>query len=292
MAIGKYSQTQRNYIAEGANQDAILSKRITKAIGANKRRVEAKRHTIISGAPGIGKSYSTIREIKNSGVPFVYLGAGATDASIMVKLAYNVKKYCVDQGKELVVLLDDADDVVFGNKTTMNSWKIAMAKDAPMYNRDVNLTGQINSLRKAGKDDIADAIEFFQEEGEIGISIPMDKVRILILCNKNYRDPKAVHPSRREDVAALVDRVRYDHIEFEWKVAWGWLAHILQSSQPFEEQNVPLDDEEKSAICNWMWDKWLNMHNTSYRTLEEMAEAIVDEPDSFEDEWERFLKVR
>jgi hypothetical protein len=292
MTIAKYSQTQRNYIAEGANQDSLLAKRISKAIGANKRSVEAKRHTVISGAPGIGKSYSTVREIKNSGVPHVYIGAGATDASIMVKLAYNVYKHCILGGNELVLLLDDADDVVFGNKTTMNSWKIAMAKDEPMYNRDVDLSGQINRLAKQGKDEIVTALEYFQEEGEVGISIPMDRVRIIILCNKNYRDPKAVHQSKQDDVAALVDRVRYDHLEFEWKVSWGWLAHILQSSQPFKDQGVELDDEQKTVICGWMWDKWENMHNTSYRTIEEMAEALIDEPDSFEDEWERFLKVR
>ena len=221
-----------------------------------------------------------------------YIGAGATDASIMVKLAYNVYKHCILGGKELVLLLDDADDVVFGNKTTMNSWKIAMAKDEPMYNRDVDLSSQINRLTKQGKDEIVTALEYFQEEGEVGISIPMDQVRIVILCNKNYRDPTAVHKARQDDVAALVDRVRYDHLEFEWKVSWGWLAHILQSSQPFEDQGVELDDEQKTEICRWMWDKWENMHNTSYRTIEEMAEAIIDEPASFEDEWERFLKVR
>lgn len=292
MSIAKYSQTQRNYIAEGTNQDALLTRRISKAIGASRRRVEAKRHAIISGAPGIGKSYSTLREIKASGVPYIYIGAGATDASIMVKIAYNVYKHCIQKGQELVLLLDDADDVVFGNRKTMNSWKVAMGKDDPVYSRDVDLSGQINRLRKQGKDDIVNALEYFQEEGEVGISIPMDSVRIIILCNKNYRNPKAVHAGYRDDVAALVDRVRYDHLEFEWKVSWGWLASILQNSQPFEDEGVLLDDEQKGKICNWMWDKWENMHNTSYRTIEEMAEYILEEPDSFEDEWERFLKVR
>lgn len=292
MTIAKYSQTQRNYISEGQNQDQMLTTRIRKAIGATARRVEAKRHTIISGAPGIGKSYSTMREIRASSVPYMYIGAGATDAALQVKLAYNVYKHCVKGGKELVVVLDDADDVVFGDRTTMNSWKIAMAKDDPVYSRDVDLSSQINRLRKQGKDDIADAVEFFQEEGEVGITVPMDMVRIIILCNKNYRDPKAVHVNRRDDVAALVDRVRYEHLEFEWKVSWGWLAYILQNSQPFAEEGVELDEEQKSYICRWMWDKWENMHNTSYRTIEEMAEYMVDMPDNFEDEWERFLKVR
>tara|TARA_R110000796_G_scaffold231036_1_gene348861 strand:+ start:50 stop:922 length:873 start_codon:yes stop_codon:yes gene_type:complete len=287
-----YSQSQRNYIAEGQNQDQLLAKRVRKAIGLDKRRVESKRHTVISGPPGIGKSYTTMREIKSSGVAHVMIGAGATDAALQIKLAYNVKKYCIDQGKELVLFLDDADDVVFGNKATMNQWKMAMAKQEPVYSRDVNLTTQINSLRKQGKDSIADAIEYFQEEGEVGITVPMDMVRVIILCNKNYEDAKTIHASKRSDVEALIDRVRYSRLEFDWKVAWGWLSYILQNSQPFEDVDVLLDDDQKSMICKWMWDKWENMRNTSYRTIEEMAEYLIDDPEDFEDEWNNFLKVR
>ena len=292
MTIGKFSRTQRNYIAEGNNQDDLLTKRINKAIGANKRRVESKRHTVISGAPGIGKTYTTVREIRNAGVPHINIGSGATEASIVAKVAYAVKKYCIDQNKELVIVLDDADTVVFGNRKEMNTWKDAMAKEDPHLRRDVDMSGQLSKFRKNGKDAIADAIEFFQDEGEVGVSIPMHMTRIIILCNKNYRDPKSVDHRFQQDVLALTDRVRYEHLEFEWKVAWGWLAYILQNDQPFEDDGVELDDDQKRHICSWMWDKWENMYNTSYRTVEEMAEYIIDEPDCFEDEWERFLKVR
>jgi hypothetical protein len=33
-----------------------------------------------------------------------------------------------------------------------------------------------------------------------------------------------------------------------------------------------------------MWDKWEIMRNTSYRTIEEMAEYMVNNPDGYEDE--------
>ena len=43
MTIAKFSQTQRNYIAEGKNQDDLLTRRILKAIGANKALQKQKR---------------------------------------------------------------------------------------------------------------------------------------------------------------------------------------------------------------------------------------------------------
>jgi len=287
--IAAYSQTQRNYILEGKNQDNLLSKRIKKAAGIVKLKVEAKKHTVISGPPGVGKSYTTFREVKESGKPFVMIGAGASDAAVMSKIAYNVKKYCINKKQELILLYDDADDVIFKDKSSMNTWKIAMGKNNPVYSRDIDLSSTIVKLRKQSKDEIADAIEFFQEEGEVGITIPFDKVRIIVLCNKNYEDPKQVYHSKRDDVEALLDRVKYTRLDFEWKVSWGWLAYILQSSQPFEEDGFKLTKAQKSYICKWMWDKWETMRNCSYRTIEEMAEHMINDPDDFEDEWETFL---
>lgn len=286
-----YTKTQQSYIALGSDQDARLSKQVQRAIGMTNKRVEAKRHTIISGPPGIGKTYTTAREIQNSGKRWISFGPGSTEAAIAAKLAYNVHKI---QGtdEELIVLIDDADDILFKDKKTMNQWKLTLAKYDGEYKRDVDMTSQINKLKKQGKDAIVEAIEYFQEEGEIGLSIPMDQVRFIVLCNKNYEDPKAVDYRRQVDVEALIDRVRYIRLEFEWKVAWGWLAHILSVSQPFADADVELEDDEKIRITTWMWDKWEIMRNTSYRTVEEMAEYLIEDPDNYENDWEIFLKVR
>lgn len=285
-----YSTTQKSYIQLGAEQDATLAKQVSRAIGVTKRRVESKRHSIFSGPPGIGKTYTTAREIQNSGKQWITFGPGSTDANIAAKLAYNVRNLADDE--ELVVLIDDADDIIFKDKKSMNLWKLALAKQDPEYRRDIDMSGQINKLRKQGKDAIADAIEYYQEEGEIGVSIPLDQVRFVVLCNKNYEDPKEVHASKRTDVEAIIDRVRYTRLEFEWKTNWGWLAHILSNSQPFADENVNLSDEEKQKIAGWMWDKWEIMRNTSYRTVEEMAEYILEDPIEYENDWNIFLKVR
>lgn len=286
-----YTKTQQQYVGLGNEQDIRLQKIVQRAIGVTKRRVEAKRHTVISGPPGVGKTFTTAKEIANSGKPWISFGPGATEAAIAAKLAYHVRKL---QGteEELVVLIDDADDIIFKDKRSMNQWKLTLAKDEPEYKRDVDLTTTISKLRKQKKDDVADAIEYWMEEGEIGISIPMDQVRFVVLCNKNYEDERNIHKTKRDDVEALIDRVRYTRLEFEWKVAWGWLAHILTTTQPFEDDGVELDANQKERITKWMWDKWEIMRNTSYRTVEEMAEYLVEDPDTYENDWENFIKVR
>lgn len=286
-----YTKTQQQYISLGDEQDKRLQKIVQRAIGVTNRRVEAKKHTVISGPPGVGKTFTTALEIAKSGKPWISFGPGATEAAIAAKLAYHVRKL---QGtdKELVVLIDDADDIIFHNKASMNQWKLTLAKDEPEYKRDVDLTTQISKLRKQKKDDVADAIEYWMEEGEIGISIPMDQVRFVVLCNKNYEDERNIHKSKRDDVEALIDRVRYQRLEFEWKVAWGWLAYVLSTTQPFEDDGVKLNVKQKERIAKWMWDKWEIMRNTSYRTVEEMAEYIIEDPQGYENDWENFIKVR
>jgi hypothetical protein len=285
-----FSQTQRNYIAEGKNQDTLLRDFIGRQLGVIPTKVMSKRHTLVSGPPGIGKSFSTMEVIKNSKVNYIQIGAGTSDSSLALKLAYSVS--ILKPGQELVVLLDDADDVVFSSYESANKWKFAMAKDEPFYAQDVNLIGSRAQYEKAGRMDLVNAIDSFTVPGSVGIHIPMDQVRFFIICNRNCEDQKQFGARGKiwSAVEAIVDRVKYNRLDFEWKVAWGWLAHILENSQPFEDYS--LTDEQKTELAGWMWSKWENMRNTSYRTVEEMAEYMINNPDGFEDEWQKFLKKR
>jgi len=280
-----YSTTQRNFMNEGQNQDNLLRSWAKKTLGIEKSKVTSKRHAILSGPAGVGKTFSVMKEIKNSNLPYIQLGAGATEAAIAASLASGV--YKLKEDEELIVLIDDADDIIFKDKVSINTWKLALAKDDPFYSRDVDMTSSINRFEKAGKEQVAKAIRFFQSEGEVGLHIPTDRVRFMIICSADLENQKAFHAAKRPHVEAIVDRVKYQRLDFEWKVSWGWLAHILSNSQPFD---VELSEEQKAEICKWMWDKWQNMRNTSYRTVEEMAEYMIENPDSYEDEWQRFIK--
>jgi len=282
-----FTTTQKNYMLEGANQDRMLRDHIRLMLGITPRKVQSKRHTIISGPPGIGKSFSTMDEIENSNVNFIQFGAGTTDSALALKLAYSVNN--LKAGEELVVLLDDADDVVFRDYQTANKFKFAMAKDDPFYAQEINFTTQRNQYEKAGRQDLVSAIDAFTVPGSVGLHIPTDRVRFFVICNRNCEDRRQFGPKVFNAVEAIVDRVKYKRLDFEWKVAWGWLAHILSNSQPFA--NYPLTNQQKTQLADWMWTKWESMRNTSYRTIEEMAEYMINDPDDAQEIWSStFLK--
>ena len=282
----KYTTTQKNYISEGRNQDMQLRTHIRSMLGIDKNLVQSKRHSIISGPPGVGKSFSIMQEIDKSKVNHIKFSAGSTDSSMVLQLAYNVNRLL--PGEQLVVLLDDADDVLFRDYQTANKFKFAMAKDEPVFAQDVNMLGTRSQLEKAGRQELVDAIDAFTIPGKVGLVIPMDQVRFVVVCNRNCEDRKQFGPKIWSAAEALVDRVKYKRLDFEWKVSWGWFAHILNNSQPFE--NVLLTDAQKYEITNWMWVNWEKMRNQSYRTVEEMAEYLINDSD-YLDIWDTtFIK--
>lgn len=283
-----HSATQRNFVLEGENQDNLLKRHVLSMLGLDpSKKVEAKRHTIISGPPGVGKSYTTMRAIRDNNVNFLPIGAGTTQAAIAVKLAHAVHN--LPEGEDLVVLIDDADDVVFGDYVSANRFKFAMAADEPVYAHEVSLMGPRSQFERMGRTELVAAIDAYTVPGSPGIVIPMDSVRFVIICNVDLEDKRNFRGKMWSAAQAIVDRVKYKRLDFEWKVSWGWLAYILSNSQPFEHAH--LTDEQKTLLVTWLWDKWEQVRVPSYRTIEEMSEYLINNPDGFLDEWTSLLKT-
>jgi len=265
---------------------------IIDGLGANRKKVEAKRHTALSGPPGVGKSYGTIEECRKNNVNYIHIAPGTSDIVLITKIAIGV--YKLKKNEELVVIFDDADDMIFGTYADLNKWKIAMAKPdpsigfIPSISHQVDMGNTMTKLEKQGKTELITALQSFMSDEEIGITIPTDRCRFIILCNLDLEDPKAFKGKLKSAVPPVLDRLRYDRITMGEDEQWGWLAHVLGQSQPFP--GYPLKPDQKIELLNWIKPYWSRMRSTSYRAVEEMAEAMINNPKTYEDLWLRQLK--
>jgi hypothetical protein len=286
------SETQNLLVQHGKLEDEKSRKFIRKSLGLANKKVEATKHAILSGPPGVGKTYGTTDECNKNKINAIVIAPGTSDIELAVKMAYGV--YNLKKNEELVVILDDADDVVFRDYDTLNKWKIACGDvdyDAgiiPTFNHMVSMNNTLASLKKQkGKEVLISAIESFISADSVGMSIPTDRVRFIILCNLDLENEKNFRGKMRSAVGPVLDRFEYKRIELPWDQQWGWLAYTLSNSQPF--QNEPLKVEQKKELLNWMYSNWKNLRSTSYRTVKKLAADMINDPDNYIDSWEEQL---
>ena len=197
--------------------------------------------------------------------------------------------------------MDDADDVVFSDYETLNKWKIAMADTdyelgiIPHYNHPVSMNNTILALEKQAltepsKNFIIKSIKRFMPSDSLGVSIPTDKVRFIVLCNLDLEDPKAFGRSSKmkSAIGPVLDRMEYKRINVSWEKQWGWTAYVLGETQPFD--NYKLNTIQKVELMQWMYSNWDKLRSTSYRTVRKLAASMINEPDTYLDEWQTQLK--
>ena len=286
----------------GQQKDKLVREIVSEGVGVKKKKVIFKDHTLISGPPGVGKSFSTADILESNKIKSIDINAGQSDISLAVLLAVNV--YKLKKNEKLVVVVDDADDVIFKDYQSLNKWKIAFGQYdperamIPTYNHDRNVQPLIDKYRKIDQEDIAQALESFQEPGVIGLRIPTHQLKFIVLCNRKYKDPDSlgkVGAKMRSAIAPVIDRFTCRHINLNKDENWGWLAFTLANSQPFanpsssDQQKVTLSEKQKKTILQFVLDKWSRFHSHSYRTVGEMAEHMVNDPKNYLDRWEAML---
>lgn len=285
---------QITYILSGERKANELAVVVTEALGqAEHTQVESKRQTIIEGPPAVGKSFTTKETCKALGVQPIEVTATSTPSEIAAKFAY--ADYWTPKDQEIVVIYDDADEAIFGEKKNANTWKRVFTDDGdyPEYNHNVNMTGSINAWRKDPKKArLVEAVTSYITEGALGITVPMDRFRHIVLTNTDWETE--VEKKSKAYLAPVIDRFKYTRLKYEWTTAWGWLSYVLLTTQPFEDRfSICLTEEQKVKIIVWIFDHWDKMgKKQTYRTVKEMAEYLINEPDNAHNRWQKFIRTQ
>jgi hypothetical protein len=164
----------------------------------------------------------------------------------------------------------------------------------PTFVHSVSMTNMLQTLEKQAAADpskyqIINALKNFMPADSLGISIPTDKVRFIVLCNLDLEDPKAFKSAKMKSaVEPVKDRMTYKRINANWEKQWGWTAYVLGETQPFD--NYKLSMPQKVELMQWMYSNWEKLRSTSYRTVRVLAAAMINEPDCYMDEWKNELK--
>lgn len=289
----KLTHDQITYLMAGERKANELATMVEEALGVAKHiKVEAKRQSIIQGPPGIGKSYTTEQTCIKRGVQPIKIGTGMTLSNLSAKFAY--AEYWTPRNRQIVCIWDDADDVVFGLKKDANIWKDVFQDDPDMacFNHNANLSNEIKKLEKdPSKDKIVTAMKSFISDDELGINIPLSRFRHIFLTNHDY-EVKA-EKANTSWMAPIVDRFNYNRLQYDANTSWGWLSIVLLNSQPFIKDGVELTEEQKVEIITWLQHKQDKMGpgKQTYRTVKEMAQYIINEPDNYLNRWNKFVKV-
>jgi hypothetical protein len=284
---------QITFLMAGERKKKELSVMVEEALGVAKHmKVIAKNQSIIQGPPGIGKSFTTKMTCIANGLQPIEISSGATLSFIATKFAF--AEYFTPANKEIVVLYDDADDVVFGDKKHANNWKnVFQDQDIePVFSHPVNLGNELRKLEKdPTKKKMAEALKSFMPEDEVGVSIPLTRFRSIFLTNFDYEEMSQT--KSKTWMAPIVDRFNYNRLNYDWTTAWGWLSNVLLTTQPFDKHNITLNEAQKVEIIRWVFDKWGAMGNKcTYRTIMEMAQYIINEPNNYLNRWEKFKRIK
>ena len=260
---------------EAGKQKRTRLVRGTKQAASQVDAEEKPIHYYIYGPSGIGKTYSAIKAVEETNIPYFTVSGNVSMYNFAIKLGIiafqNLNKKCV-------VIIDDCDEILKDAKS-INQMKELLAENKLSYDKrfHLNQLGDEDSLPYQ-------AIEYWMASNGVGFQIDCSNITFIITSNirlpydstadeiiekaggmDNAKSIRARH------LAAIRGRCEVKDLDMTMEEKWGNLASVcLEDSACSDCQN----DQEKIFILNYIWNNWDNMKETSIRTAEKMARTL------------------
>ena len=212
------------------------------------------RAMVVTGAPGIGKTYNVEQILEKSNVPHEIV-RGTLSAINLYMLAYQYRH----AGN--VIVLDDADDI-FHDEDALNILKVLCDTSAT---RTVSYRKEAHQLKE---NDIPQSFEY--NGGMIFIS--------------NVDFQKFVDEGKNKFAAhmgALMSRSLYLDLQIHDRNSLGvWVQHIAGSGRIFDRENVPMG--VRQPILDFLKVHRDDMRELSIRTLMKLCGLAKNNPTNWQ----------
>ena len=219
--------------------------------GATAKNIRAM---VVTGAPGIGKTYNVEQILERSKVPHEIV-RGTLSAINLYMLAYKYRH----AGN--VIVLDDADDI-FHDEDALNILKVLCDTSAT---RTVSYRKEAHQLKE---NDIPQQFEF---NGAMIFISNVDFQRFVDEGKNKF----ASH------MGALMNRSLYLDLQIHDRNSLGvWVAHIAQSGRIFDREDVP--QTLRQPILNFLRDNREELRTLSIRTLMQLCGIAKENPTKWE----------
>lgn len=279
--MNKLTTNQKVAIELGMRQRKGLIRQ-TKRMAKKVKSTTAKYvDQLIAGPSGTGKSFNILKTLRSQGLQFFEMTGNASIFGFMGNLLYLHSQK--PKGKKLVIFLDDCD-FLFESKN-INILKNLTATDP--LDRKFQYTKSINE--KQFSEAQQDVLPNYLNEGIHGLTIPCDEFVFVIASNvelydeTQYSSLTSAEKKKADHHLAIRGRMKPYDFKLTKEEKWGWIYDAGMNDGALDMLET---EDDKLFLLNWMWNNWDSMKETSIRTIEKMAEDMIEDPSDFVEYWE------
>lgn len=250
-------------------------------IGRNTLDDNKYSHLIISGPPGLGKTYFVKNLLKERGIESVSIGGSVSLYALGIRLAIlNADR---DPNEITYVHVDDSD-VIFKDEESCNIFKQVLF-DEQEFIYEKNIRRLLPSLEHSQRV----AVESHMSENSIGFRVPLKNVVFVITTNVPLPTDKQITKLMGKNGLAGIkvhrnairSRCRYRELSFSDAKRWAWIADVfIKEKYQSEKEEILID-----TMLKFLWDNRASMNEHSIRTAEKMLQIAQNDPINYLQTW-------
>jgi hypothetical protein len=262
----------------------LIRKRLLKVVerAISSSQDAAYPHTYIYSPPGLGKTHSVNKFLKDSNILHFELSGAISMFAFGVSLATIRYNYPTEK---IIISVDDCDGI-FKSEENLNIMKNVLSGFRSFsYQKSIQgLLGNLTNMQEA-------AIEHFSNDNQLGFQVPCENFIFIFTSNfklptddevRSAREKGGNKNTRKVHLNAIRSRCKTMDFDLDKETHFGWLCDVLLN----ENIQPGISNDQKNEILNWISLNWSEMTERSIRTLEKMAQSIVDEPEDYLTIWD------